>query len=322
MIFDALKQRPRRRMQLVLLLLLSFITATSSLDPRFKQNEFKGATGGRRMRCPSDARGKQCSGHGLCRKGLCLCDPGYRGADCGRATEENARAARTADGRPKYGRAYAAQLKKDLEAEMARRKAENAGRMARLRAQFKTQNREIEEQRESVQSKLDAEKKKNQVHIDGMQEQRSKETAAIRENSERIKKQVEGVGSGMSEKLQDEYDEHTAESTELREEAEDEKAPPSAVLNALAEEENYDIVQNDPDDERLFRKTKEKPKVDAKGRDAARRKLEQRMSKGAGAGGGAPKRPKMVQMDGKASDAKYDTVALDDEDEDDGDDFA
>lgn len=48
-------------------------------------------------------------------------------------------------GRPRYGRAYADQLKQDLADEMERRRAENEMRMRRLREQFKDQNKQIEE---------------------------------------------------------------------------------------------------------------------------------------------------------------------------------
>eukprot|EP01043_Picozoa_sp_COSAG02_P067987 COSAG02_NODE_11125_length_1788_cov_1.655417_2_plen_83_part_00 len=49
------------------------------------------------------------------------------------------------NGRPRYGRAYADQLKQDLADEMDRRRAENEQRMRRLRDQFKDQNKQIEE---------------------------------------------------------------------------------------------------------------------------------------------------------------------------------
>jgi serine phosphatase RsbU (regulator of sigma subunit) len=49
------------------------------------------------------------------------------------------------NGRPRYGRAYADQLKQDLADEMNRRRAENEQRMRRLRDQFKDQNKQIEE---------------------------------------------------------------------------------------------------------------------------------------------------------------------------------
>lgn len=48
-------------------------------------------------------------------------------------------------GRPRYGRAYADQLKQDLADEMERRRAENEQRMRRLREQFRDQNKQIEE---------------------------------------------------------------------------------------------------------------------------------------------------------------------------------
>ena len=49
------------------------------------------------------------------------------------------------NGRPRYGRAYADQLKQDLADEMDRRRAENEQRMRRLRDRFKDQNKQIEE---------------------------------------------------------------------------------------------------------------------------------------------------------------------------------
>ena len=48
-------------------------------------------------------------------------------------------------GRPRYGRAYADQLKRDLASEMDRRRAENEERMRKLRDQFKDQNKQIEQ---------------------------------------------------------------------------------------------------------------------------------------------------------------------------------
>ena len=49
------------------------------------------------------------------------------------------------NGRPRYGRAYADQLKQDLADEMERRRLENEHRMRKLREQFKDQNKQIEE---------------------------------------------------------------------------------------------------------------------------------------------------------------------------------
>ena len=100
--------------------------------------------------CPADAAGRECSGHGLCRRGRCLCDPGYAGSSCGPKQEppptRTARERMTDDkGRPRYGRAYADQLKRDLASEMDRRRAENEERMRKLRDQFKDQNKQIEQ---------------------------------------------------------------------------------------------------------------------------------------------------------------------------------
>ncbi len=101
--------------------------------------------------CPADLDGRECSGHGLCRRGRCLCDPGYSGSACEpkREAPSAARAGRNRmlddNGRPRYGRAYADQLKQDLADEMDRRRAENEQRMRRLRDQFKDQNKQIEE---------------------------------------------------------------------------------------------------------------------------------------------------------------------------------
>lgn len=99
-----------------------------------------------------DLEGRECSGHGLCRRGRCLCDPGYSGSSCEpkrEAPRAGGRAARNrmvdSNGRPRYGRAYADQLKQDLADEMDRRRAENEQRMRRLRDQFKDQNKQIEE---------------------------------------------------------------------------------------------------------------------------------------------------------------------------------
>ena len=111
-----------------------------------------------------------------------------------------------AGGRPRYGRAYADQLKQNLAKEMERRKSENDARMRKLRDQFRTQNKEIEQASSGVREKLERAKMENAAHIEEMQEQREVEVEEINRNTERIKEQVDGVGEGLKEQLQSEYD--------------------------------------------------------------------------------------------------------------------
>eukprot|EP01046_Picozoa_sp_COSAG06_P087292 COSAG06_NODE_33799_length_484_cov_0.625974_1_plen_82_part_10 len=40
------------------------------------------------QQCPTDEAGRVCSGHGLCRRGICLCDPGTAGPNCGPEKEQ------------------------------------------------------------------------------------------------------------------------------------------------------------------------------------------------------------------------------------------
>jgi hypothetical protein len=188
---------------------------------------------GRNDPCPADVAGRECSGHGLCRRGRCLCDPGYSGSACEpkrEAAPTGGRAGRNRmvddNGRPRYGRAYADQLKQDLASEMDRRRAENEERMRRLRDQFKDQNKQIEEASSGVKEKLERARVENQAQIEEMQEQREVEVEEITRNTERIKEQVDGVGEGLKEQLQAEYESVAQQAQDLSDKSKEDYVEP------------------------------------------------------------------------------------------------
>lgn len=229
--------------------------------------------GGRAARgtpCPTDSSGTECSGHGLCRRGRCLCDPGYSGSACTPAREKPGLGRdrlKDARGRPKYGRDYAAQLKADLAREMERRRAENDERMRKLREQFRDQNKNIEQASAGVKEKLEKARIDNTQQIEEMQEQRAVEVEEITKNTERIREQVDGVGEGLKEQLKAEYDAVANQAAELSDKAkedyvepprppeldgEDKDTPYSLDLFLTAADDMYDVVPLDIEDETLF----------------------------------------------------------------------
>ena len=311
--------------------------------------------------CPVDEEGRECGGHGLCRRGICLCDPGFSGPQCQPAKEKMRRGDRaspdgvTEAGRPRYGREYASQLKENLAKEMDRRKAENAARMAKLRDQFKNQNRDIEQASSSVREKLERAKMENAAHIEEMQEQREVEVEEINRNTERIREQVDGVGEGLKEQLQQEYDEVTqaaqdaadaplgdeAFEDELEEEPED--LPFSLDLYLSATDDVYEVVPvevaetamyEDDQWEQRPRKRKKNPKFDQDAFDSKTREAQlKEEEENAAAALGAPppnlkrappppppparaRPPPPVAVGKVAAEESYEVIALDDDDDD------